>query len=288
MRALVLSGGGAKGAYQIGALKYLINDLNRQYDILTGISVGALNVSCLSMFNSENEKQAFEMLNNFWINLENKKVHKRWFPFGKLHALWKKSLYNSQPLIDLVHKTLNLNTIKNSNRSVAVGAVSLDTGEYKVFTKDDHDFVDAVLASSAFPGGLKPIQMKNQLWVDGGIKHITPLKSAIDFNASEIDMIICSPKMTTAKYDTNSKTIGLVLRSIDLMSDQIIEGDLQIANLYNELAISSLRPDKKYIKINVIRPTEDLTENSLNFDNKEIHRMIEIGYKDAKSQYIIK
>jgi NTE family protein len=282
MRALVLSGGGGKGAYQAGALRHLIMDLGRQYDILCGVSVGALNCSFLSMFNKDNEKEGFEKLLQFWLTTNNSKVWKRWFPFGKLHALWLKSMYNSQPLIDTVHKYVDLNAIRKSGRKVCVGAVSLTTGEYRSFTQDDDSFVDGVLASSAFPSGLKPIFIEGQLYTDGGVKHVTPLKEAIDLGATEIDVILCSPFMTTASYDNSSTTIKLAMRTIDLMSDEIIDADLKIAKLYNKISLIDSESGKKFITMNIIRPKANLIEDSLQFDPEQIKIMIDKGYADAK------
>lgn len=284
-KALVMSGGGVKGAHTVGALRYLINDLNKQYDIICGVSVGALNAGCLSMYKKQYEKQGFEYLFNFWQNLTVDKIYKRWFPFGKLHALWKQSVYNSQPLIDLIHNNIKLDKIRESEKNVAVGAISLTTGHYKLFTEKDDDFVDGVLASSSFPGGLKPIKIGNELFTDGGVKHITPLKAAIDFGATEVDMILCSPQMDTDIYDENGNTISLVLRSISLMTDQIVEADLQIAQMYNKLVLCGARPDKRFVKINIIRPNKNLINDSLRFNNKEIVKMMELGYLDAKEQY---
>jgi len=281
MRALVLSGGGSKGAYQIGVLRHLIMDLGRQYDILCGVSVGALNCSFLSMFNKEQEKEGFEKLLQFWLTVNNDSIWKRWFPFGKLHALWLKSLFNSQPLIDTVHQYVNLDAIRKSGRQVSVGAVSLTTGQYRSFTQDDDSFVDGVLASSAFPSGLKPIFIDGELYTDGGVKHVTPLKEAINLGATEVDMILCAPTMSTAPYDNHSAALKLALRTVDLMSDEITDADLKMAILYNKMA--EFDSSKKFIPINTIRPKLNLVDNSLEFDPVQIKMMIDKGYEDAKA-----
>lgn len=283
MRALCLSGGSCKGAYEIGSLQHLILNLDRQYSSLHGVSVGALNCSFLSMFPKEQEKEAFQQLLDFWLTVDNSTVYKRWFPFGKLHALWEKSLFNSQPLIDLIHKKLDLNTIRKSNRKISVGAVSLTTGNYRSFTPDDDSFVDGVLASASFPVGLKPILIENELYTDGGVKHITPLTEAINFGATEIDMILCSPEQTTAPYDNNSSTLKLALRSAELMSDEIINADLKIANLYNKIALLDKNSSKRFVQINILRPKADLVANSLEFNPEEIREMIKKGYEDAQT-----
>ncbi len=285
MKALVLSGGGSKGAFQVGALLHLINNLNRSYDIICGVSVGALNASFLSMYPKIKEKNAINDLYEFWLTVTPKTIYKRWFPFGRLHALWEKSLYNSQPLIDLMHDRIKLDKIRKSGKSIAVGAVSLKTGNYKLFTQNDDCFVDAVLASASFPGALKPIKINDEFWTDGGVKHVTPIKAAIDLGADEIDIIMCSPEMSTAKYDEKSATLALAIRSIDLMTDQLNENDLKLAHLYNKLALSGVRSDKRYVSINTIRPEKNLIEDSLVFGTKEILSMLSEGYSTATKSF---
>ena len=102
MRALVLSGGGSKGAYQVGALKYILGECNIKYDAFCGVSVGALNCAFLSMFKFNEEKESINLLLDIWNNLDSSKIYKRWYPFGRWHALWKKSFFDSSPLYKLV------------------------------------------------------------------------------------------------------------------------------------------------------------------------------------------
>lgn len=283
-RCLVLSGGSAKGCFQVGALNYLINDLDIQYDMLCGISVGALNVGFLSMFPKEQEKQAWQELFNIWNQMDDSKIKKSWIPFSILSGLWEDSIYNSQPLIDLVKSKLNLQQIKQSNRQAAVGAVCVNTGEYKSFTNQDDNFIDAILASSAYPMGLNPIIINNEKFTDGGVKHILPIQEAIDFGADELDIIICSPPKTTSNFeDKNVITFGM--RCFDLMTDQIVEADLKIATLYNKLAQAGAGGDKRFIKINIIRPTQNLDIGSLSFTNEQVQKIMQQGYEEAKQQY---
>ena len=285
-KALVMSGGGCKGAFTCGTLKHLIGDLNYSYDIICGVSVGALNSAVLSMYPKEQVQDALKRLLEFWDSIDDSKIYKNWFPFGIIHCLWLKSFYNSQPLIDLVKSNVDLNKIRASGIKTSVGAVSLSTGLYRSFTPDDDNFVDAILASAAVPPGLKPIEIEGQLYTDGGIKHITPLKEAIDFGADEIDVILCcpSPENRTTKYDDNSTTINLALRAVDLMSDQIIDDDLKMALLYNKIVSLDTNSDKRFIKMNIYRPSFDLIDNSLDFSPEKRKYMMDIGYKDAVSK----
>lgn len=285
MRALVLSGGAINGAYQVGALKYLINNLNIKYDILCGVSVGALNCAFLSLYSKNQEQEGIANLEKIWKSINNSKIRKHWLPLGPVHGLWENSIYDSQPLIDLVNQTFDINQCRKSGRIVSVSAVNVNTGEYKSFTQEDSNFTQAILASSAYPMGLKPIEINKEKWTDGGVKHIIPLKEAIDLGATDIDLIACSPKNNTKQYE-HSDVINFGLRCFDLMTDQNIDADLKMAELYNRLVSAGLEKNKKYLNIKVIRPYTHLDSSPLDFDPVVITNLINQGYQSAQDQYL--
>lgn len=287
MRALVLSGGGSKGSFQVGALKYILGELKVSYDVFCGISVGALNSAFLSQFKDGEEQKSVEELNKLWERVDTPKIYKRWFPFGIFHGLWLSSLKNSRPLLNWIESELDLNKVRSSGKICQVGAVSLTTGEYRLFDQNYIEFHKAVAASSSFPGYLIPIEMEGQLWSDGGIKEITPLQAAIDLGADEIDIIITSPKADTSLFDKNPNAINVLKRTLDLMSDEIITNDIDKALLYNKLVQANLAPDKRYLKINIIRPEKNLIDDSLDFSPPKLKEMMDIGYSMAKSKYIL-
>lgn len=286
MKALVLSGGGAKGAYQVGALKHILGELKVNYDAFCGVSVGALNSAYLSMFKSGEEELAYSELEKLWNRVDTDKIYKRWFPFGRLHGLWASSLYNSKPLLDWIESELHMDKVATSGKLAAVGAVSLTSGVYRVFHQDYKDFPKAVAASSSFPGMLIPIEMEGELWSDGGIKEITPLKAAIDLGATNVDIIITSPRSNTKPFPENPNAINVLLRTLDLMSDEIIETDLDKALMYNDMVTKGYAPKgKRYINFNIIRPQANLTEDSLDFSPEKLKKMAEQGYVNAISTY---
>src|SRR4051812_31705845 len=130
MRALVLSGGGSKGAYQVGALYHLINDLGINYDILCGVSVGAINCGFLSQFQKGEEFKSIVRLSDLWLKINTNSIYRRWHPFGRLHALWQKSFYDSSPLHDLIKNNINIDKVRESGKQISVGAISLSSGKY--------------------------------------------------------------------------------------------------------------------------------------------------------------
>lgn len=280
MRALVLSGGGSKGAYEVGAVQHLMGQLKRQYEIYSGVSVGAINCAVLAQFNTGKEDFAASELARLWEGLGHSKIYNYWFGWH-LAALWKPSLYDSKPLQKVVRASLKAEAIKNSGKSLCVGAVSLETGDYRQFDENYEGIVDAVLASSAFPALLTPVEMGGVLWTDGGVRSNTPIKSAIALGATSIDVVMCSPPKVKT-LGGKVKTLNIAVRAIDLLTDTVNNYDLDKALLYNRLVRAGAEAVKKEIEITVIRPSEELTEDLLNFDSKVLDRMRQRGLEDAQ------
>lgn len=66
---MALRGGGSKGAYESGVLKGLVKELNPfeyAYDVVVGVSIGAVNAAVLACFEKGNEKEAVEYLETLW------------------------------------------------------------------------------------------------------------------------------------------------------------------------------------------------------------------------------
>lgn len=283
MRALVLSGGGVKGAYQVGVLHNWLYQQQIQYDILCGVSVGALNISFLSQYKMGDEIKAYKDLLSLWGTIDDSKIYKHWCILRELAGLWKPSLYNSKPLMDMVRNTLDCKKIAESGRKLRVGAVSLNTGKYHLFTEEHPAIADGVIASSAFPVFLTPIEIYGELWTDGGVKTVTPIAAAIDAGATEIDIVMTSPDSSVIDNNEKPNALHVAMRVIDLMSDEIIDNDVKMALMINKALDSGAdMPDKKQISFRIVRPKEILIKNSLNFDPKEIERMMDIGFNDGK------
>jgi NTE family protein len=281
MRALVLSGGGAKGAYEVGAIKYLLGELNRDYGILCGVSVGALNASFLSMYARGDERKASTELEQMWLTIDDRHVYRRWC-LWPLSVLWRPSVFNSKPLQDLVRSNLEPARLQSSGKKLRVGAVDLGTGVYRTWNERDADIVDGVLASSAFPAFLTPVEIGGKLYTDGGVRDVTPLEDAFQLGATEIDVVVCSPAGVTGAFKNKPKTLDVALRALATMEAEIDRWDLKVADLYNQLAALHAVEGKRQVPIRVLRPTEDILENSLGFDPGKIVDNIQRGYNEAK------
>ena len=283
-RALVLSGGGVRGAYQVGVLQKWLCEDNIDYDFLCGVSVGALNAFKLATIKYGKPQEAFEEINKIWRSIKQEHVLKDWEPLGKLSALWKKSIYDSSPLARLIKKDYHPSKIEKSGKFLRLGAVCLETGEQKFVTEKDKNLEKWALASASFPVFMEPVKINGKLWIDGGTKVITPLGTAIRSGASHIDVILTTSLEHSNSWDSIntrgwSAIPEIAMRSISLMTDRIMLADMRTVGLKNDLVIVNDR--YRNINIRIIKPSVSLTGDTLKFNNDRVLEMIDIGYKDA-------
>jgi len=173
-RALVLQGGGDKGAYQAGVLYGLVTYTDKpeefQYDVLTGISVGAVNAISLAQFPKGEEKEAVQYLKDIWANTTRKDIYKSW-PGGIIEGLFfKPSLFNSHPERFYIEKYLKTFPDK---RQVTVVATDMNTGKKVSFNENTmngslEDAINTAMYSSAVPFVFEPQPYLNNTLIDGG------------------------------------------------------------------------------------------------------------------------
>lgn len=284
MQAICFSGGGSKGAFSSGVCKHLIGNLKKSYDVFSGVSVGALAASFFGMFPAGQEELAANQFYNLWNELSTKDIYKRWFPFGRFHGLWKSSMYDSEPLRDLIRKNISLDRIRASGKIVVIGAISLSSGKYTVFDQTSDHLIEAVMASASFPGLLAPVRIGNEWWIDAGPKKMLPTNSMIDIGVDKIDLVITSPEKRIPKYFGKPSAIDVLRFSFDFANDKILTNDIDRLEMYNTLAAAGLS-GKKVIRINVIRPMYNLIDDSLDFSNEKIREMMKVGYEEARKLF---
>jgi NTE family protein len=149
VRALVLMGGGARTAYQVGALKAIGAMLRLQpghagsfpFEVLVGTSAGALNVAYLASTASAG-LAAFEQLADFWARLRSRDVYSLdvapWVRFSRLVAamsLWRNvrghgAILDNMPLVDTLHKAISLQGIDDALMKRAIDAVAVTASSY--------------------------------------------------------------------------------------------------------------------------------------------------------------
>lgn len=283
MKILALTGGGCKGSYQLGALRKLLVEEDQNYDAMVGVSVGALHVAALSQVHRSDPNSALRLVENFWLNeIRTSNVHKRWFPLGKVHGLWRTSLYDSSPLRETFESFFDPRLAMNCGRQIAVGAMNMTTGKSFYARETNSRFVDYTLASASFPVFFTPIEIDGHLWSDGGVKEVTPLGQAIKMGATHVDLILTDHEAFGGKLWASKKRVAFphqLVRTIELMQHRMLKRDIEITKLKNKL---SLIDDRfRHVNVRILVPSEHLTDRTLSFERDDIKRMMEIGYRDA-------
>lgn len=266
MRALVLSGGGVKGAFAVGAIKRMV-ELELEYDMYYGVSVGAINCARLAMYSTLAE--GLDALDDLWFTTTTDNIKGSWC-LGYLQSWWKKGIYSNGPLKKLIRGNFDINMVRASGKKLGVCAVALETGEYNIFTEQDDDIEEAIIASSITPVFLNPHEMRNQTFIDGGVKHVVPVQDAIDAGATYIDVVVTEPEnLNHVQKFNNLGDIGF--RVLGLMSNQMTNNDIELAICKNP-----------YVKVNVIRPVSELGGGMLEMSHDVIFNQFTRGYDAAK------
>lgn len=285
--ALVLSGGGAKGAFQLMAEKYARTVKGYQWDIIAGVSVGALNGTLLAM-------NKYDRIEELWKNISPQQVYTGKMSFwGYLKlALGAKSILGHKPLWELIKTEVDPNLVTVDLR---IGVVSLQTGEYSVFKPSDYGFQKAVLASTAIPMIWPPVNVSpsHSNMVDGGVRNISPLGDVLDSDPDEIIIINCSPQKPPHRLKPFKNGLEIAKHSLDIALNEIFVTDLreflrinhnvkeaeaQGYKLHNEKG-----KEYKYYENKVIEPEKPL-DDTLDFSSEAIERSMEHGWNRAQQK----
>jgi NTE family protein len=180
--AFVFSGGGPLGALQVGAVRALV-DHGVRPDLTVGTSVGALNATWIAFDPSPNGVQKLE---SNWRNLKESDL----FPGGRFKASWARMLVRGNRVFDnsgirkLVERTLGDARFEDAQIPLAVTATDLETGAEKLFTTGP--VLLPLVASTAMPGILPPVEIDGRLYIDGGVANNVPIAPAAGLGATTI------------------------------------------------------------------------------------------------------
>ena len=283
--ALVLSGGGAKGAFQVMAEKYAREIKGYQWDVIAGVSVGALNGTMLAM-------KKYARLEELWQNITEDQVYKGKLNFWALLkiAFGAKSVLDNTPLWNLLEAEYQPENIQADLR---VGAVSLQTGEYQMFRPTDAGFIKAVLASTSIPVIWRPVTISERHvdMVDGGVRNISPLGDVLDSDPDEIVVINCGPTTPPRLGRPLKGAIDIAIHTLDIALNEIFITDLRefirINHNVRQAAARgvTLTNEKgkpyKYYACKIIQPDEPLGE-TLDFSRRAILMHMDAGWEKAR------
>lgn len=223
---LILSGGGARAAYQVGVLQAIAELLPRHahnpFPIICGTSAGALNAVTLAV-NAHHFRKGVRYLANIWKNFRVEHVYRadavgvfnnsmRWFAglfFSTLgiNHLNRVSLLDNSPLAELLDQTLPCDQIQQHVDSGLIYALSITasaygTGQSITFYQGDKTIrpwkrarrlgvparIDKqhLLASSAIPFIFPAVRIHREYFGDGSMRQIAPISSALHLGANRV------------------------------------------------------------------------------------------------------
>ena len=284
---IVLSGGGAKGAYQLGFWK-AIRKMKIKYDIVTGTSVGALN-GALMVQNS------YYKTNKVWKNMSPEMVlGKEVIGLSKYELIKKysKQLFKGGleiiALENLLKKNVNLKKIYSSK--IDFGIVTVKSSKLKPFelTKSQipkEKFIDYIIASASCFPAFKKKKIDNENYIDGGFYDNLPINLAIKMGsdtiiAVDLNEIGINKKVNNSKipikYITLKNNTGLFLDFNKIMSKNLINyGYNDTMKAFNKLEGNLFTFKKNELHKNYIKINQKIQNQGIYIEQNKMNSIIE-------------
>jgi hypothetical protein len=293
-RALVLSGGGAKGSWQVGACQHLIVERRLWFDVIAGVSAGAVNGTALAQAHDPDELVAdLERLRSVWFGMRgNHDIYRRrWLGALGTVLARRASLYHAAPLRRILEDHIDPSRVATSPVRLRVGYVDLLSGEYRTARNDHPTLRDAVLASCALPLIFPPVPLENghELAVDGGLRRVTPLADAVSALAESPP-----PPTPPPSGDAPDEVWVLMPHVVGPMAEPPVHSWLSVALRSISVLTSQQFPEDgawaketgpahaPRVKLRVLHPREELRGPSLDFNPVKIRTWYEDGLRTAR------
>lgn len=278
-RALVLPGGGGRGAYQVGVSKALM-ERGLEFDLAFGTSIGGINATLMAQGN-------FQRLEDLWCNIRGKDVFSlpSAHQIGRLVLGHKLGLLDTRPLEDLLRREVDLQKLKASKTKIGWCTTDLCSLETKLITIDDivstNELIDVLMATSAIPMAFPPRHIQGKgLWVDGGLVRNTPVETAIQMGADEVYMVLLHPEKINV---CPVNMFEVLVRCLDIVLEASARKEIETAELYNRLIASGSEESRgrKNVKIHVFQPKKPVNTTLLEIHPERSRRLIRQGYEEA-------
>ena len=237
--AVVLSGGGAKGAFQVGVLDALIRTHGTRFDHFVGVSTGSIQALGGAMDDMPGLVAHWESISG---NGDIFKKRLLGFIGGLLGA---PSLYKAGPLKKRLADYADVKRIKEAGRTLHVGTVDLGSKKFHALplheVPDRQSVADWVYASCAQPPYFEPFERidagRTVQWVDGGVRDVTPLSTAMKLSPRAIVVVIASPKRDDAPPSTEhyGSLLEINNRCSAILVNEVATNDVEHAEQINGL-----------------------------------------------------
>lgn len=207
---LVLQGGGALGAYQVGVYEAL-HEAGIEPDWVIGTSIGAINAALIA---GNPREQRLERLNTFWQHVEQQNRLAGpldWLGMGNLLAnmttvmrgipaffepnlgalrgtqaplgVDQAAYYSTEPLRRTLRELVDFEQLQRGGMRLTVGAVNVCSGRMRYFdTRQESVGLEHIMASGALPPAFPAVRIDGEAYWDCGLYSNTPIEAVLDDN----------------------------------------------------------------------------------------------------------
>ena len=272
-KALVISGGGSKGAFAVGVVKDLVEKYLLNFELMVGTSTGSLIVPLAAMKDIQTLEKLYTTVTDADI-LEKHNLGER---------LNSSSIYSARPLTERIKSIYTddfFNQLKNCGTDIYLTTVCLQTEELVVFTTARHPvansyykvrslvngehFRRAVLASASQPIFMPPVKVNKQVpgetfpeyqFVDGGVREYAGVGIATEAGASEIFTILHASKRSPNHSGTFETMPDILMQTVSTFITDVSDNDLYVPNQFN-VALKYIKGVKNNMRAKGISDTD--------------------------------
>lgn len=285
-RILALEGGGDKGSYEAGAFKAFVELLDSkevQYDVVTGVSVGAINAAAIALHKKGDEQKCSNWLTQMWMDINADDIYASW-PLGIAEGLTtKEGIYNNAVEGDFLTKAFSTFKDKKMFRKWVINTVDFDSGEVVNFDESSewNSIPKRIVSSTSMPFAFTHSHIENSTYVDGGSVWNLEIGKGIDRCLEThvhqdiiVDVIMCSGLQITYQNESHDyNTMHNYDRYRQFKSYYRYMSDLdEITRGFPEINFRYIVVPKQRLPSGYI---------PLGFKHDSIEQMIQAGYEDA-------
>jgi NTE family protein len=291
MRALVISGGGSKGAFAGGVAQYLLQNKGYSYDLFIGTSTGSLLIPHLalgnidklhSIYTNVSMNQIFD-INPFIIKRKKGIEYVTVNHFNVIRQFFrgKRTFGESRKLRDFIKTNLSVSEFEylqslSIDVVITVTNISKNEAEYKAIKNCTYEeFCDWIWISSNYVPFMSIVKKEGCEYGDGGFSSLIPIREAINRGATEIDVIILETEISITKTILGKNPFSLLIDLFLFTLDQV--GKLDLLN-------GKLAAKNKNVKLNLYYTPTKLTNNALIFNRKKMKKWWQQGYNYAQNK----
>lgn len=291
MRALVISGGGSKGAFAGGVAQYLLEEKNHKYDLFLGTSTGSLLLPHLALGKVDKIKSIYtDVSMNKIFNVNPFVVtHKGGIDTVSINHLnvilqfikGRRTFGESKNLQNFIKNNFTLsefNQLKASQSEIIVTVtnLSLNSVEYKSIRDFEYeDFCDWIWISCNYTPFMSLVTKNKSDYGDGGFSSLVPINEAINRGATEVDVIILEMEKPIVPIKIGKNPFSLMINLFVTLLNQIEK---------HNITIGKLAANSKNVKLNLYYTPVELTNNALVFNKIKMKKWWYDGYKYAQNK----